>query len=88
MPPELTSPFDECVPVCVADEVTVRLAPIDARARWMLAFIDGRSALSTVLASAGLPIEDAREAVSELVLRGIVRLGAFSRGDGWSTHPR
>jgi hypothetical protein len=84
MTPELTSPFDACVPVRVADEVTVRLAPIDARARWMLAFIDGRSALATVLASAGLPIEDAREAVNELVLQGIVTLG----GDWWSTHPR
>jgi hypothetical protein len=56
---------------------------LDARARWMLAFIDGETTLGGVLASGGLPIDDAREAVAELVLKGIVVLRASSRGKAW-----
>jgi hypothetical protein len=76
--------FDEsCVPVVVASVGEIRSTVLDARARWMLAFIDGKMTLGGVLASGGLPIDDAREAVAELVLQGIVVLRASSRGKAW-----
>ncbi len=76
--------FDEgCVPIVVATTVEIRSSVLDARARWMLAFIDGETTLGRVLACAGLPIDDAREAVAELVLQGIVVLRASSRGKAW-----
>jgi hypothetical protein len=49
----------------------------------MLAFIDGQSTLGRVLASGGLPIDDAREAIADLVLQGIVLLRASARGKAW-----
>jgi hypothetical protein len=76
--------FDEgCVPVVVATKAQIRSTLLDARARWMLAFIDGETTLGRVLASGGLPIDDAREAMAELVLEGIVLLRASSRGKAW-----
>jgi hypothetical protein len=51
----------------------------------MLSFIDGRSLLRDVIARAGLPVDQAREGVSDLVLRGIVALRASAREDAWST---
>jgi hypothetical protein len=76
--------FDEgSVPVVVATTAVIRSTVLDARARWMLAFIDGETTLGRVLPSGGLPIDDAREAISELVLRGIVVLRASSRGKPW-----
>ena len=79
-----TESFDEgCIPMVVATTTEIRTAILDARARWMLAFIDGETTLGRVLASGGLPIDDAREAVAELVLQGIVVLRASSRGKAW-----
>jgi hypothetical protein len=76
--------FDEgCVPVIVATRAEIRSTVLDARARWMLAFIDGEATLGRVLASGGLPLDDAREAVADLVLQGIVVLRASSRGKSW-----
>jgi hypothetical protein len=76
--------FDEgCIPVVVATRAEIRSTVLDARARWMLAFIDGQMTLGRVLASGGLPIDDAREAIAELVLQGIVVLRASSRGKAW-----
>ena len=76
--------FDEgCIPVVVASAAEIRSMVLDARARWMLAFIDGETTLGLVLASGGLPIDDAREAVADLVLQGIVVLRASSRGKAW-----
>jgi hypothetical protein len=74
---------DTAIPVVVASVVEIRSTVLDARARWMLAFIDGETTLGRVLASGGLPIDDAREAVAELVLQGIVVLRASSRGKAW-----
>jgi hypothetical protein len=74
---------DRCVPVRVADGEQVHAARLDARARWMLSFIDGRSVLGHVLSISGLPLEDAREGVSELVVRGLVVLDAVG-GSAWS----
>ena len=71
------------VPVVVATRSEIRSTVLDARARWMLAFIDGQNSLGRVLASGGLPIDDAREAIAELVLQGIVTLRASSRGEAW-----
>jgi hypothetical protein len=74
---------DRSIPVVVASPAEIRSTVLDARARWMLAFIDGQTKLGAVLASGGLPIDDAREAVAELVLQGIVVLRASSRGKVW-----
>ena len=49
----------------------------------MLSFIDGRSVLGHVISISGLPLEDAREGVGELVLRGLVVLDAVG-GSAWS----
>jgi hypothetical protein len=76
--------FDEgCIPVVVASKAEIRAKPLDARAAWMVAFIDGEATLGRVLASGGLPIDDARDAIAELVLLGIVVLRASSRGKVW-----
>jgi hypothetical protein len=77
---------DRCVPVRVADGEQVHAARLDARARWMLSFIDGRSVLGHVISICGLPAEEAREGVSELVLRGLVVLDV--RGNRWSRDPQ
>jgi|HubBroStandDraft_5_1064220.scaffolds.fasta_scaffold935086_2 hypothetical protein len=49
----------------------------------MLSFIDGRSVLGHVISTSGLPLEDAREGVGELVLRGLVVMDTQG-GNGWS----
>jgi hypothetical protein len=64
---------DWCVPARIAD-ANVRAAHLDMRAQWMLSFIDGRLCLGDVLAMAGLPVEEARQGVSDLVIHGIVVL--------------
>jgi hypothetical protein len=67
--------FDEaCVPARVASDAQIRAARLDVRALWVLSYIDGSSLLGDVLARAGLPPEEARESVSDLVQRGIVAL--------------
>jgi hypothetical protein len=65
----------------VATDAQIRAARLDMRALWMLSFIDGRSLLGDVLARAGLPLEEAREGVSDLVLRGVVALRVSGRED-------
>ena len=72
---------DACVPARVATDAQLRAAKLDMRALWMLSFIDGRSLLGDVLARAGLPLEEAREGVSDLVLRGVVALRVSARAD-------
>jgi aminopeptidase-like protein len=52
----------------------VREAELDLRALWMLPFIDGESRLADVLLRSGLPVDEARAAVGELVTSGIVAL--------------
>jgi hypothetical protein len=52
----------------------VREASLDVRALWMIPFIDGESPLADVMARSGLPVDEAREALGELVTRGIVAL--------------
>jgi hypothetical protein len=77
--------FDNaCVPARIASDEQVRAARLDLRALWMLSFIDGRLLLGDVLASAGLPLDEAREGVSDLVMRGIVALRVSGREDAWS----
>ena len=49
----------------------------------MLSFIDGHSVLGHVISTAGLPLEDAREGVGELVSRGLVVLDTAG-GSAWS----
>ncbi len=67
--------FDSAsVPAVVATRARVRSTALDARARWMLPFIDGRTRLGDVLERSGLPFDDARYAVGELVRVGIVAL--------------
>ena len=69
------SNFDEaCVPARIASEAQIRAAKLDVRALWILSYIDGTSLLGDVFARAGLPLAEARDGVSELVLRGIVAL--------------
>jgi len=82
---------DRCVPVRVADDEQIRASRLDARARWMLSFVDGRSVLGHVISISGLPLEDAREGVSELVLRGLVVLDTVRVTGGesaWSKGPK
>jgi hypothetical protein len=73
------------VPARVASDAELRAARLDVRALWMLSFIDGNTLLGDVLARAGLPIDEAREGVNDLVLRGIVALRVSGREDAWST---
>jgi hypothetical protein len=78
---ELSCFDDACIPARVANDAQLRAARLDMRALWMLSFIDGRSLLGDVLARAGLPLEEAREGVSDLVLRGVVALRVSGRED-------
>jgi hypothetical protein len=76
--------FEEvCVPVRVASDDQVHAARLDARAQWMLSFIDGRSVLGHVLSISGLPLDEAREGVGELVVRGLVVLDTGG-SESWS----
>jgi hypothetical protein len=76
---------DECVLARVAADEDVRAARLDLRAQWMLSFIDGRLSLGDVLARAGLPFDQAREGVSDLVVHGIVALNTAADGkDAWT----
>ncbi len=77
---------DACIPARVANDAQLRAARLDMRALWMLSFIDGRSLLGDVLARAGLPLDEAREGVSDLVLRGVVALRVSGREDMLSPH--
>jgi hypothetical protein len=80
------SSFDqECVPMRVADDDRVHAARLDARAKWMLGFVDGRTVLSHVISTCGLPADEAREGVLDLVERGLVIVrpeggGAWTKG--------
>jgi len=83
-PRGLESSFDDrCVPVRIATDAEVLASRLDARARWMLSFIDGRSVLGHVISTSGLPLEDARDGVAELVLQGLVVLDTAG-GNAWS----
>jgi hypothetical protein len=75
---------DACVPARVASDAEIRAGRLDLRALLMFSFVDGVSLLGEALAPAGLPLEEAREGVSDLVLRGIVALGVSGREDAWS----
>jgi hypothetical protein len=73
---------DGCVPARIAADEDVRAARLDLRAQWMLSFIDGQLCLGDVLARAGLPFDEAREGVSDLVVHGIVALNATTESKG------
>ena len=53
----------------------VNLASLDARARWLLPFLDGKTSVELAMQSSGMPLVDALIAMCELVARGVVRLG-------------
>jgi hypothetical protein len=72
-----------CIPWRVASDAQVRAARLDVRALWLLSYIDGRLMLGEVFERAGLPIEEAREGISDLVRRGIVALRQGREG-AWS----
>lgn len=76
---------DGCVPARIAADEDIRAARLDLRAQWMLAFIDGRLSLGDVLARAGLPFDEARAGVSDLIVHGIIALQAApeERKDAW-----
>jgi hypothetical protein len=79
------SVLDEgCVPSRIASDAQVRAARLDIRALWLLSYIDGRSMLCEIFERAGLPIEEARDAVGDLVRRGIVALQPLKREGAWS----
>ena len=71
---------DGCIPSRIGDDEDVRAARLDLRAQWMLSFIDGRLSLGDVLARAGLPFDEARAGVSDLVACHIVTLHAADDG--------
>jgi hypothetical protein len=73
-----------CVPWRIASDAEVRAARLDVRALWLLSYIDGQLMLCEVFERAGLPIEAARDGVSELVRRGIVGLRPPEREGAWS----
>jgi hypothetical protein len=75
---------EACVPSRIASDAQIRAARLDVRALWMLSFIDGTSVLGDVFARAGLPVEEARDAVSDLVRRGIVALEPSDPEGAWS----
>lgn len=62
------------VPLLLAAGSELADAMLDARARWLLPFIDGLTPLALVLDHCGLPRADALEAFCELLERGIVAL--------------
>jgi hypothetical protein len=84
-PVGVPSCFDEaCVPARIASDDEVRAARLDVRALWILSYIDGTSLLGEVLARAGLPAEEARDSVSDLVQRGIVALRPSQPEGEWN----
>jgi hypothetical protein len=52
----------------------VDLMSLDARARWLLPFLDGTASVERAMQSSGMPPVDALLAMCELVARGIVSL--------------
>ncbi len=75
---------EACVPARVASDAQIRAARLDVRALWILSYIDGTSRLGDVFARAGLPLEEARDSVSDLVRRGIVALRPSGSEGVWS----
>jgi hypothetical protein len=72
------------VPARIASDAQIRAARLDVRALWILSYIDGASLLGDVLARAGLPAEEARESVGDLVRRGIVALRPSQPEGEWN----
>jgi hypothetical protein len=62
------------VPIVVAEGSSLRDFVLDARARWLLPFIDGHSPLLLVLEQSGMPRADAIEAFCALLEHGIVEM--------------
>ncbi len=73
-----------CVPRRIASDAQIRAARLDVRALWLLSYIDGSSLLSDVFARAGLPLEEARAGVNDLVRRGIVSLRPSEVEGAWN----
>jgi len=61
------------VPVLDATPREVRVATEDARARWLVPFIDGKMTLEEVIAASALAEEDARAGIDLLVAAKLVR---------------
>jgi hypothetical protein len=88
-PVGVPSGFDEAwVPARIASDAQIRAAHLDVRALWILSYIDGTSLLGDVLARAGLPAEEARESVGDLLERGIVTLRPSLPEGEWNQRGR
>lgn len=62
------------VPVIVAEDRGTRDLVLDARARWLLPFIDGETPVVMVLENSGMPQADAVEAFCALLNHEVVAL--------------
>jgi len=62
------------VPVIVAEDKITRDLVLDARARWLLPFIDGDTPLAIILENSGMPQADAVEAFCALLEHEVVAL--------------
>ncbi len=62
------------IPTLLVDIQDARLVPLDARARWVLAFVDGTRAVEEIFEENGLPEADAAFAMAELVAKRLVAL--------------
>jgi hypothetical protein len=64
------------VPVLVTTPERLRVLALDARARWVLPFIDGARTVELVAEATGVPLVDALLALCELVAREVIALRA------------
>lgn len=65
---------EQRIPVLNVSPKQVRVCVEDARARWLVAFIDGTSSVERVLAASALAEEDARAGMKILLDEGLVAL--------------
>jgi hypothetical protein len=67
---------DACVPIAMVSRAEASRLGLDARAIFLLAFVDDRRSVIDVLTHSGLPLSEAADALAQLCDAGIVALAS------------
>ena len=67
---------DSCVPIAMVSRAEASHLALDARALFLLAFIDDRRSVFDVLTHSGLPLSEAADALAQLCDAGVIALAS------------
>jgi len=70
---------DACVPIAMVPRAEASRLGLDARALFVLAFVDDRRSVFDDITNSGLPLSDAAEALVQLCDAGVVALASPSQ---------